>query len=66
MMKSARTSIENPARNPRPRPAPPPPCDSPAPANPTGSFVPYPLFPPIVLLRVSDYATPKRVISAMQ
>ncbi len=50
MMKSARTSIKNPARKPRPKPAPTPPCESPAPANPTGSFVPYPLFPPIVLL----------------
>lgn len=50
MMKSARTSIKNPARKPRPKPAPSSPSESPAPADPTDSFVPYPLFPPIVLL----------------
>ncbi|MBA1256030.1 hypothetical protein G7021_25585 [Pseudomonas carnis] len=54
MMKSARTSIKNPARKPRPKLAPSPPSESPAsgpgPAEPTDSFVPYPLFPPIVLL----------------
>jgi len=50
MMKSARTSIKNPARKPRPKPASSQPCESPEPADPTDSFVPYPLFPPIVLL----------------
>lgn len=50
MMKSARTSIKNAARKPRPKPAPSPPSESPTPAEPTDSFVPYPLFPPILLL----------------
>lgn len=50
MMKSARTSIKNPARKPRPKPASSPPCESPEPADSKDSFVPYPLFPPIVLL----------------
>jgi hypothetical protein len=50
MMKSARTSIKDSASKPRPKPASSPPCESPEPADPTDSFVPYPLFPPIVLL----------------
>lgn len=58
MTKSARTSIKNPERKPRPEPASSPPPESPAvadesaekSANPPESFVPYPLFPPFVLL----------------
>ncbi|HEP9740792.1 TPA: hypothetical protein VDW12_002299 [Pseudomonas aeruginosa] len=50
MMKSARTSIKDSASKPRPKPASSPPCESPEPADPTDSCVPYPLFPPIVLL----------------
>lgn len=55
MMKSARSSIKNPSDKPHPKPASSAPHDSPAKAadnsaKPIDSFVPYPLFPPFVLL----------------
>lgn len=55
MMKSTRTSIKNPSGKPQPKPASSAPHDSPAKAadksaKPMDSFVPYPLFPPFVLL----------------
>lgn len=51
MTKSARTVIKNPARKPHAKPKPSPPPESLAKeAGSTDSFVPYPLFPPFVLL----------------